>query len=128
MTKPLSRREGLLLFWCEGDKPRYNLRKIQVTNSDPLILKHFVRWLSSYYGVERSEMKLRLHLWEGSDELRAKKFWSKRLAIPVSNFTKTWFKANGGKNTHPNGICRVSVSSKALMERIGSELNSELQS
>ena len=73
-------------------------------------------------------MKMRLHLWDGSDERKAKKFWSDQLQIPLSNFTKTWFKARGRKANHPYGICRVSFSSKAIMEKVRNDLKSEFMS
>jgi hypothetical protein len=34
-----------MLFWCEGDKPKDNLKKVQVANGNPLILRYFVDWL-----------------------------------------------------------------------------------
>jgi hypothetical protein len=125
VDKPLSKREGLLLFWCEGDKPTDDLRKIQLTNSNSTILEYFTQWLEIHYGIPRKVLKMRLHLWEESDELRAKKFWSERLQIPSTNFTKTWFKPRGRKDKHPFGICRVSVSSKTIMERVRNDLTSE---
>jgi hypothetical protein len=128
MTARFTKREGLLVFWCEGDKPKDSLRKVQVTNGDPLILNLFVGWLERYYRVPRPAMKLRLHLWQGSDEARAKKYWARVLGIPLANFTKTWFKPKGTKNTHPNGICRVSVSSKVLMERVRLDILREFHS
>jgi len=121
----LSLREGLILFWCEGDKPTDSLRKIQLTNSNPIILKYFVLWLEINYKVPRNLMKMRLHLWNGSDERSAKKFWVDQLQIPRSNFTKTWFKPRGRKDNHPNGICRVSYSSKAIMEKVRNDLATE---
>ena len=125
MDRCLSKREGLLLFWCEGDKPTDDLRKIQLTNSNPTILEYFTQWLEIHYKIPRKLMKMRLHLWEGSDEMSAKEFWSGQLQIPLTNFTKTWFKPRGHKDKHPFGICRVSVSSKALMERVRNDLSSE---
>lgn len=128
MEKPLSKREGLLLFWCEGDKPTDDLRKIQLTNSNTTLLAYFTEWLENHYEVPRKLLKMRLHLWEGSDESKAKRFWSERLQIPSTNFTKTWFKPRGHKNKHPHGICRVSVSSKAIMERVRNDLIAEFLS
>ena len=127
MHQPLSKREGLMLFWCEGDKPRDNLRKVQVTNANPALLRDFTVWLESFYGVPRESLRLRLHLWMGSDENEAKKAWSESLQIPIENFTKTWFKPRGMKNTHPHGICRVSVSSKAIMQQIRTDVEEEFQ-
>jgi hypothetical protein len=127
MSDYLTRREGLILFWCEGDKPKDNLRKVQVTNGNPLILRYFVDWLERFYGIPRQKVKLRLHLWRGSDEFAAKGYWSAFLGIPTGNFTKTWFKPKGVKNTHPNGICRASVSSKPLMNRVRLDLAKSFQ-
>ena len=125
MFRALTKREGLMLFLCEGDKPKDNLRKVQLTNSDPMILAYFVQWLEAYYLVPRKSMKLRLHLWRGSNERRAKTFWSKNLGIPSDNFTKTWFKPRGYKNKHPDGICRVSFSSKVIMECVRDDITRE---
>ena len=125
MIRALTKREGLILFLCEGDKPKEDLRKVQLTNSDPVILGYFVQWLETFYLIPRKTMKLRLHLWRGSNERRAKTFWSNSLGIPLDNFTKTWFKPRGIKNKHPNGICRVSVSSKAKMESVRDDVARE---
>jgi len=114
-----------LLFLCEGDKPKDNLRKVQLTNSDPVVLGYFVQWLETFYLVPRKSMRLRLNLWRGSNEDRAKTFWSNSLGIPLDNFTKTWFKPRGTKNKHPNGICRVSFSSKVRMESVRDDIVTE---
>jgi len=113
------------LFRCEGDKPTDSLRKVQLTNSDPLLLKAFVGWLHDYYGVPKFLMKLRLHLWQGSDETTAKKLWSRILGVPLKNFTKSWIKPVGKKNSHPYGVCRVSFSSKELASKIRRDMDKE---
>lgn len=125
MNRALTKREGLMLFLCEGDKPRDDLRKVQLTNSDPFVLCYFVQWLETFYHIPRESMRLRLHLWEGSGEEQAKRFWADILGIPSSNFTKTWFKPKGNKNTHPDGICRVSFSSKIIMRKVRNDLERE---
>jgi hypothetical protein len=129
---PLTHREGLIMYWCEGDKSEESRTyRAALTSADPKILKLFVQWLEKYYGVEKARMKIRLHLWPTSDEKAAKDFWSSTLEIEPDNFTKSWLKPRGrgaGKLVHPNGICRVSVSSKELLHKIIFDINNEFNS
>jgi hypothetical protein len=129
---PLTHREGLIMYWCEGDRSEESRTyRAALTSADPKILKLFVQWLEKYYGVEKAQMKIRLHLWPTSDEKAAKDFWSSTLEITPNNFTKSWLKPRGkgtGKRVHPNGICRVSVSSKELLHKIIFDINNEFNS
>ena len=126
---PLTHREGLIMYWCEGDRSEESRTyRAALTSTDPKIIKLFVQWLKEYYGVEKVRMKVRLHLWPTSNEKVAKDFWSTELEIPLINFTKSWTKPrgkSGGKRIHLFGICRVSVSSKQLLHKIISDINSE---
>jgi hypothetical protein len=129
---PLTHREGLIMYWCEGDRSQESRTyRVALTSADPAILYLFVQWLEKYYGVERAQMKLRLHLWPTTNEMGAKEFWSSTLRVQAKNFTKSWLKPRGrnaGKRIHPNGICRVSVSSKALLQKILFDINTEFNS
>ena len=128
----LTHREGLMMYWCEGDKSEEGRTyQAALTSCDPTMLKLFVEWLEHYYGTNKAHMKVRLHLWPSSDEALAKDFWSNRLGIPLRNFTKSWVKPRGqgrGKHTHAYGICRVSVSSKELLRKIVSDISREFHS
>lgn len=117
----VSKEVGLMLYWCEGDKTTKKTWRVATTTSEPKMLKYFIDWLLKYYGVSKETIKLRLHLWEGSDEKEAKKQWSKKTVI--SSFTKTWFKPKGTKNKFPNGICRASINSKRILNEILEEIN-----
>ena len=70
----ISKEMGLMLYWCEGDKS-VETCKIGLTTSDPEMLNYFISWLINYYGIRKSKIKLRLHLWEGSNEEIAKKYF-----------------------------------------------------
>ena len=111
----ISKEMGLMLYWCEGDKS-VETCKIGLTTSDPEMLNYFISWLINYYGIRKSKIKLRLHLWEGSNEEIAKKYWSQRTKI--TKFTKTWFKPSGKKKKFPYGICRASIDNKKLLTNI----------
>jgi hypothetical protein len=117
------------MYWCEGDKSEESRTyRVALTSSDVAMLKLFIRWLEHYYGVKRSRVKLRLHLWPNVNEQHAKEFWSTNLGVSIKNFTKSWIKPKGkGKRIHPYGICRASISSKELLHKILSDINNEFK-
>lgn len=129
MKKRLSKREGLMLYWCEGDK--YTSKgsyKIAVINSDPKMLKLFIDWLSKYYFISSKDIKLRLHLWCNSNERLAKLHWSKSLSMPITSFTKSWIKKISGKNQkYEYGLCRASIDSKKIFNKIIKGIESEFK-
>jgi hypothetical protein len=125
----LSLREGLVMYWCEGDKSMESRTyRVALTSCDPDILRLFVEWLEKYYNIKKSTMKVRLHLWPDSDEVKAKQYWSTYLEVSLNNFTKTWTKPRGtgiAKPNHNYGICRVSISSKKLLQKILNDIKKE---
>jgi len=123
----LSHREGLVMYWCEGDKSEESRTyRVALTSSDVTMLRLFIIWLEHYYGVKRDQIKLRLHLWSNINEKLAKEFWSTNLGLPLQTFTKSWIKPKGkGKRIHPYGICRASVSSKELLHKILADIDKE---
>lgn len=82
---------GLCLYWSEGSKKS---RRIELCNSDPNLIKAFVKWLKNCYQISLNE----LHCYVGINEahrLREKEviaYWHKITRIPLTNFTKTSFK------------------------------------
>jgi hypothetical protein len=127
----LTHREGLVMYWCEGDKSQESRTyRVALTSSDSKILQLFVQWLEQYYGAKKLELKVRLHVWPDSDEEAAKRYWSEKLGVSLGNFTKSWTKPRGqglGKCIHTYGICRVSVSSKDLLQRIIFDIKKEFK-
>ena len=126
----LSKREGLMLYWCEGDKyTSENKYKIAVTSTDIKMMQLFVDWLEKHYDINRCTIRLRLHIWETEQENRAKIQWSNKLGIPLENFTKSWIKKKGsGKRKHEFGLCRASIDSKEVFQEIMKDINQEFLS
>jgi len=123
----LSRREGLVLYWCEGDKTKANM--VSITCAEPSMLRFFIAWLRQYYGADPRKIKLRLHLWKGSSEEEAIQFWSSSLDVPKQNFHRTWFKIrSGNKKKYPFGICRAAYFSKHILLQILDEIEREFLS
>jgi len=123
----ISKREGLMLYWCEGDKYISGAYKVAVTSSEPQMIKLFIDWLTRYYNVDSEQIKLRLHIWDGTNLLEAQEWWLKQLNVKAK-FTKPYVKKRGGKNKFPHGICRASLNSKEILLRILEEIRNEFES
>ena len=110
---------GLMLYWGEGDKAKDYF--VAVTNTNPKILKYFLFWFRKYFEIEEKRLKCRLYIWNNLNEVKAKKFWSRELNIPSSQFTKSYIsksKPNVRKIRHEYGVCRVSFGSKKIFKEI----------
>ncbi|MEI6238433.1 MAG: helix-turn-helix domain-containing protein [bacterium] len=110
---------GIFLYWGEGDK---NDSTVSVSNTDPNIMKFFVKWLENL-GVKKEDMKIVLHLYSDMNENKEKEFWSKTLKIGVENFRKTYTKETKLSNiTYKNGFghgtCMIRVYDKELKSLI----------
>lgn len=113
---------GLGLYWGEGYKQ--GNEELGFTNSNPAIIKFYIRWLSEIYGVKAEDLILRVSI-NISHERRAglvQKYWSDLLNIPLSQFTKlsliktTSKKVYSNKNVH-YGTLRVKVRKGTKMRR-----------
>lgn len=127
-VKKISKKEflllGLGLYWGEGYK--YGNRELGFTNSDPKMIRVFLGWLYSIYGVTKSDIILRVSINRLHKERidTVVSYWSKITNIPQTQFTKPTFIKTRVKKRYANhdqyfGILRVKVSRGAnLKQRI----------
>ncbi|MEK7115095.1 MAG: hypothetical protein AAB847_01930 [Patescibacteria group bacterium] len=90
-------------------------------NSDPLILKTFIKVLQNNYGLDLKDFRCDLHLRADQDPLEMKKFWSKELNISVDNFKYVSNdKRTLGSKTHANykGVCSVFCGRVAIKRKL----------
>ena len=78
---------GLMLYLGEGDKK--NQSRIGLANTDPWIIQFFLEWLVKFMGVNKTEIRAALHLYENMDIVKEQKFWQDELGLPDSQFYKT---------------------------------------
>lgn len=77
----ISQRElwliGIALYWAEGHKPKsYNLHQVvRFGNSDPRMIRIFLKWLIQCCGVQWQDLKFRIYIHESADVLEAKRYW-----------------------------------------------------
>lgn len=79
---------GLGLYWGEGYKR--GSQEFGFTNSDPQMVKFYIKWLEVVFGVTRENLILRVSINEAhkSRVSAVEKFWSQLTKVPLSNFTK----------------------------------------
>jgi transcriptional regulator with XRE-family HTH domain len=125
-TECLTNRElfiaGVSLYWAEGFKHSAE-KRVGFCNSDPEMMRFVIRFLKTCLGVKPEEISPRLTLNEASRDRTAaiQKFWSEKLNIPLSQFTKPFYQKTKLKKQydHPenyHGVLRIHVrKSSALM-------------
>lgn len=80
---------GIFLYMGEGSKTTKGTTAL--TNTNPAILKIFVKWLY-LHDVNKEKIKIQLHLYKDMNIKKQIKYWSKTLSIPESQFRKPHIK------------------------------------
>ncbi|MFG2542832.1 hypothetical protein ACGFY8_13780 [Streptomyces sp. NPDC048232] len=103
----LSERElfmtGVALYWAEGakDKPYRRTEVLQFINSDPNVIKLFLRWLD-LLGVTRDRLTVRVSIHETADVAAAEQFWAEITGIKRSKFSKPTLKRHNPRTVRKN--------------------------
>lgn len=108
---------GLMLYWAEGAKSRY----VDITNSDPLLIKFMVNWLRLVCEVPEDKFRASLHLHSGQNEKKIKEYWSKLIGVPQKQFCKSYIKKEGSgyrKNLLYKGTIKIRVCDSNLLYKI----------
>lgn len=92
-----ARLYAALLYWCEGEKSK-NDKALTFTNSDPLLVKAFLRELRNGYHIEERKFRVCVHLHRYHKAKEQLPFWSKITNIPLTQFIKPYQKRNSGNN------------------------------
>jgi len=107
-----------MLYLAEGFKKTDTLG---IGNSDPLILKFFIKAVKELYGLERSKIKCELHLRADQNPKEIQRFWSKELDIPLINFTSVSVdNRTKGRPTYKDyrGVCVLRCSNLAIQRKL----------
>lgn len=78
---------GLGLFWGEGNK--VNKHSVRLGNSDPALIKSFLFFLETAYGVDKRKFRFGLQIFTDISPDEARDFWRKHLNVPEKSFYKT---------------------------------------
>lgn len=110
---------GCMLYWAEGAK---DINGMYFTNSDPNMLKLFMRFLRQEMKVDESTITLRIHCHTTAPEeiYRIEQYWLNLLDLPETALRKTIFKQGSDKSKHilKNGVCSIRIHRVALVQHI----------
>ena len=114
---------GCMLFWAEGDKCR---NAVRVANSDPEVLRMFLRFLRQCYGapVERVAISCNLFADHIQRQREIEDFWLRTLGLPRSCLRKSIvnvyskYSQKKRKNKLPHGTCKVVYSDTQTVQSI----------
>ncbi|MFE9572109.1 helix-turn-helix domain-containing protein [Streptomyces sp. NPDC006692] len=94
---------GVGLYWAEGAKDKaYRRREVlQFINSDPDMIKVYLRWLD-LLGVSRDRMHFRVSIHESADVAEAERFWADLAGVDASTFHRATLKKHNPRTKRKN--------------------------
>jgi len=103
---------GCMLYWGEGEKSR---TCCGITNTDPNIIKVFIRFLRENFSIKDSELRISVRHYQPNENL-IDAFWKNELGIADTTKIKYYLYNDSRSKTglpknlkHPNGICTLRV-------------------
>ncbi len=127
LSKQELRLIGTALYWAEGSKAK-KLRPssgLDFGNSDPRMIKLYIKWLIDIVLVTRDRIKLSLYVHETA-KCRVKDIknnWSQVTGFPESAITYVYYKKHNPKTVRKNtgdsywGLLRIRVSRSTDLNR-----------
>lgn len=94
-----------MLYLGEGSKTQTT----SLANSNPIIIKFFIKSLEKLFNINKEVFKYELHLRSNQDEKKAIDYWSKELKVKNSQLSYTKDKRIAKTATYPEymGVCVV---------------------
>ncbi|MES2967005.1 MAG: helix-turn-helix domain-containing protein [Patescibacteria group bacterium] len=115
-TSPLF-MAGLMLYVSEGDTQ--NDRLIRLTNSRTDLHRIFIRFLTTYLGVEKPAIRFWLLLYPDLDEVTCMKLWCKKTGISPGQFYKNQvIQGRSSKRTLHFGVGNTIIGSTLLKKKL----------
>lgn len=124
---------GIILWWAEGTKSGRDKRwpgarsyPIELTNTNPSIIKLFVDFLRLELHVPNGRLRVQLQIHEGDTQVEIESFWSDITGVERKNFNKTIIRPTGHKIGKSMGTCKVRFADKQLYFELESLLEKVL--
>ena len=95
LNKNFSQLLCAMIYWCEGNKAWKD--PVVFTNSDPHLVKTFLKLLRTSFKIDESKFRIGMHLHGYHDEQKQLEFWSRITNVSKERFVKTFHKPNTGK-------------------------------
>ena len=119
----LTKRElwliGIALYWAEGGKTKGIVR---FSNGDPRMIQLIIRFFVEVCMVDKSKLRVHIHIHESLDVPAAESYWQKITGLPNEQFYKTYNKPNKSSKSKrrslPYGVCDIYASQPNLFHKI----------
>lgn len=109
---------GLGIYWGEGTKA--NTTSVRMGNTDPKLVKTFIRFLTVIFNVKREELRFGLHIFTDISPSVAMKYWINQLGVDKKQFYKTIITKSGSLGTYRKksqyGVLTVYYLNKKLRD------------
>lgn len=77
---------GAVLYWGEGTKSEKNSVSLSFSNSDPLMISVYMRFIREILEISEERIRAGIHIYPSTSVDEAKKFWSKTTKLPENRF------------------------------------------
>ena len=113
---------GIAIYWGEGNKA--SPHNVVVGNTDPAMIKVFVKFLAEVCGLPQKRIRAYVLLYPDLNDDECKKFWIKHSGLTSKNFNKSVvIKGRHKTRRVTQGVCNITVSSKYLKIKMLEWLN-----
>jgi len=109
------------LYWGEGGKGDFNL-----TNTDPDLIRIFVKGLTEVYDISVSKLRLSLRLYEDLDKDKCIDYWSRITGVPKENFRSINILVGRKLGKLMYGMCRLRMEKGGDMLKYLKELKKRI--
>lgn len=117
---------GTMLYWAEGYKGNEKSVTVDFANSDPKMIKIFLKFLREIYNVDENKLRVYLYCYSDQNIKNLIDFWQRVTFISKSQFSKPYvrsdFKETGRKMQH--GMIHVRYHDKKLLLEIKNMIES----
>ena len=126
---------GIILYWAEGTKSEKSNTCLSFSNSDPVMIASFVKFLIYFLDIKKEKIRGGIHLYPDTNINQAKKYWSKITSLPENKFyiiTQVSLSSQGKRpyNKLPHGTAVIRAGGrkhfylmKGMIEGIKEKLN-----
>jgi hypothetical protein len=116
---------GTALYWAEGSKEKLKGTRLDFVNSDPLMVRLFLKWLRKIMKIPEDDIRLSIYLHENNRERKkeVQSYWSQITGFSIANLQSIVWKKHNIKTNRKNigksyfGLLRVTVLKSTNLNR-----------
>ena len=95
---------GTSLYWAEGMKSERTLPSLAFSNSDPLMISVYLRFIRQILKIPEEKIRAGIHIYPSIPADKARRFWSEITQLPEERFYIITQISKASKNKRPSNI------------------------